>query len=579
MCGTLARVLAIAALLVTTRLNANSIYVDVANQSGIEDGTSMHPYRTLRAGVSHATPGDTVLVAHGIYNETGAPLSWPAGIAIVGAGVGSTNIHALLKVASEYQTRPVVLARCAVDSVEIGRTDTVRDAGASTLVRDCETRYLVVTWSGANDVTLERVTSPLLNMNGANQTPQLRQIRAYGCTLRSVIIVLSGPNDLVIDSTWVQGPATVTTAGDALLEDETCAVTRSKFDSTAQIAMTHMGLSVRGNQFLAELSVTMSNGATVIDSNELGRYGQAFMGVADDLTFSNNEVSTDQSAYALAFYGSRMTVTDNDIHGGSRAMYVVGEDLHVTNNVISGSGGDGINLNGSGEIASNQVSSCAAVGINATNATYIRKNNVTNCGTGMVLDGGSIVERNTVSFNKGIGILVKDTVDLGGGAQNGAGQNTMQRNPQYDLVVDTSVHSQIVIFARHNFWDHTTEASVRLLDLYDADKDARLARVDIMPLGVVGVDEPAVPATNLLACYPVPAHGVLHARVALVHPGAPEVVVSDLLGRIVSRQRVGSVDAGMQDITVDGLDGLCGVYLVEIVQGGRTVSSAMAILQ
>ncbi len=52
---------------------AATIYVDAANQSGIEDGTQTNPFDTVVEGLSAAALGDTVSVAPGIYygNLTG----------------------------------------------------------------------------------------------------------------------------------------------------------------------------------------------------------------------------------------------------------------------------------------------------------------------------------------------------------------------------------------------------------------------------------------------------------------------------------------------------------------------------
>lgn len=49
-----------------------TIYVDAANVSGVEDGTSAHPFRTLAAAVAASQDGrsDTIRVRPGIYNES-----------------------------------------------------------------------------------------------------------------------------------------------------------------------------------------------------------------------------------------------------------------------------------------------------------------------------------------------------------------------------------------------------------------------------------------------------------------------------------------------------------------------------
>ena len=46
-----------------------NIYVDARNASGIEDGTQTHPFNSIAEGIEAVTPGKSVIVAAGTYNE------------------------------------------------------------------------------------------------------------------------------------------------------------------------------------------------------------------------------------------------------------------------------------------------------------------------------------------------------------------------------------------------------------------------------------------------------------------------------------------------------------------------------
>lgn len=46
-----------------------NIYVDTANITGIEDGTETHPFNFITEGIEAVTPGKSVVVAEGAYNE------------------------------------------------------------------------------------------------------------------------------------------------------------------------------------------------------------------------------------------------------------------------------------------------------------------------------------------------------------------------------------------------------------------------------------------------------------------------------------------------------------------------------
>ncbi|MFQ5999361.1 MAG: nitrous oxide reductase family maturation protein NosD [Candidatus Bathyarchaeia archaeon] len=53
---------------VPVKADPKTIYVDASN-TGFEDGTQEHPYNTIKEGINAASPGDTVFVYNGIYNE------------------------------------------------------------------------------------------------------------------------------------------------------------------------------------------------------------------------------------------------------------------------------------------------------------------------------------------------------------------------------------------------------------------------------------------------------------------------------------------------------------------------------
>jgi len=67
-------------------------YVDAGNTSGAEDGTTTHPFNTIAEGIVTVSPGKSVIVAAGTYNEK---LIINKGIVLQGAGKESTFINGL----------------------------------------------------------------------------------------------------------------------------------------------------------------------------------------------------------------------------------------------------------------------------------------------------------------------------------------------------------------------------------------------------------------------------------------------------------------------------------------------------
>ncbi len=71
-----------------------TIYVDLNNTSGIEDGSFEHPYNTIQEGIAAAGSGDTVLVAEGLYNITERIRITKNGITLKGSGAENTILLA-----------------------------------------------------------------------------------------------------------------------------------------------------------------------------------------------------------------------------------------------------------------------------------------------------------------------------------------------------------------------------------------------------------------------------------------------------------------------------------------------------
>jgi hypothetical protein len=68
---------------------AATIYVDVNNNTGTENGSQQFPFTTIQAGINAAAAFDQVQVAAGVYNET---IAVRDGVSVFGAGPGQSII-------------------------------------------------------------------------------------------------------------------------------------------------------------------------------------------------------------------------------------------------------------------------------------------------------------------------------------------------------------------------------------------------------------------------------------------------------------------------------------------------------
>ena len=80
--------------------------------------------------------------------------------------------------------------------------------------------------------------------------------------------------------------------------------------------------------------------------------------------------------------------------------------------------------------------------------------------------------------------VIRVPIDLGGGADSGAGGNILRGNGDYDLRIDIAGADTDIIYARNNFWDHVTHADISTFDIFDRQDIDSLPRVDFTPFAV-----------------------------------------------------------------------------------------------
>ncbi|MGB5659373.1 MAG: hypothetical protein WBO54_07815, partial [Thermoanaerobaculia bacterium] len=74
--------------------DGTTIFVDVENTTGIEDGSEEHPFDNVQEGINLATTGDVVGVAPGLYDQSSNyVIDGLQDLSLVGMGPGRTIIR------------------------------------------------------------------------------------------------------------------------------------------------------------------------------------------------------------------------------------------------------------------------------------------------------------------------------------------------------------------------------------------------------------------------------------------------------------------------------------------------------
>ncbi|MFC2146411.1 DUF1565 domain-containing protein, partial [Acidobacteriota bacterium] len=235
------------------------------------------------------------------------------------------------------------------------------------------------------------------------------------------------------------------------------------------------------------ITITKSNNQYPVYIRETG---EGFNTIQDALDAASNNQHIDVSAGTykenISVYKNVSVVGENPnttIIDGSNGYYgvMMYSDGTLKNFKITGSGIANIYCYNSNPQIINNIITDTNLGIrhDYTTKALIKNNTIRNNSYGINCYGNctSIITGNTITNNRN-GIFIKDSSqpDIGGGGESSGG-NAIRNNENHDI----TNYSPHTIYAKNNYWDHSSEEDIDKNDIYDDDENSSSGEVVFVP--------------------------------------------------------------------------------------------------
>jgi hypothetical protein len=569
-------------------LTAQVIYVDVSNTTGIEDGTTAHPFNTIKEGINAASAGNTVMIKQGTYvpdeswSGNNHTLFLKAGVKLIGESRDNTIIAGIvvdqqssnlsiglekLKFDEFHFIRPThtgpftdlnTILHCSTTLISLGfgagipvndttpgsnngfrvednnlGTDGIiefkQGAGASELkVLGNKCGYIYLKSGGGYKYTIDNndVRYGLFDNSAANKTT-ISNNRVFNGTISD----LSGGNQHGIQDEFIENNTITANENSPAFINE---------DYKAGIIVKSRSATVRNNV------ITCSGHVSGIRSSA----GAPLHIINNTITLDEVQASdTDpyEGTSGIFNYSGWGYVTGNRIHGGNMGYYSKAATVEFADNVIENS----------------------YTGFYSMGAEVVHHNTITNCkGDGMILDGlkGPIYS-NAIKNNSGSGIrILRVPIDLGGGKDNCPGLNQVTGNGNYDLYIEKTNTQYPVLYARYNVWDHTDTLDIMQYDIRDGNDSTGLVRVDFTPASYLGIEN-AVSITQP-EISPNPFSQSTSIKWVLAKRSFVSLKILDLTGKVIKILVNEQLDPGEHHLIFDACSLPAGVYLCRLQANG-----------
>lgn len=608
-----------------THLNAQIIYVDANNSTGVENGSAANPYNTIEEGLAIIQSQDTLLIANGTYSKHSFLIT--RCITITGESQESTVVEGDFVLSSSLDTMPVSISQLYCNNVRCSDSGSTR---TPLIIRDCILQNFYDTTSSVvstgsilfeNNIVIDSIYIGNRSCRGSREIADCET--GGDVTVSSV----SSKGNIRINDNQINGNLRLTTVSRAdtifidsnSISDSLVIISLSTYPNIVTENLIDKGLSIAavssyGNHIL-DNQITrgsikgsfISAKQVLIDGNELLNGGIDFRSRSANVTISNNTINSDGTAT-----GIKLTTVSGGVISRNKVIlpYLppTGQLTGVDTNAVSAISVNTISFKGIWEndlqggsygiylksispngIANNKItSSHTGIGL-ATISCRVDSNMVTNCkGDGMILDiypeygdTNSIrLKFNTVINNGGHGIRVKHNAQLGIKDDSLTGYNVIRNNDGYDLYLETPAMLTDTIFALNNIWTHSTEAEISEFDIYDGKDNDSLARVHFTPFSASGInDASGIEPNFLLRNVPNPFHESAVISWQLPAGSYVELKIYDFLGKDIQTLAKGYMLPGNYQVSFNAFGMPAGIYFCKLKASGKVVTKKVIILK
>lgn len=566
-------------------VSAQKIYVDVTNTTGEEDGTEQHPFNTIGEGIVASVPGTTIMIKQGVYvpdsSWSGLPaLILKAGVKLEGESRDNTIINGIV-VDQENSNLSTGIEKLKFDEYYFARGTHAGPFSDTNIIRNCFTGYIDLAFGAGipvNDTTSGPNYSFLIENNDLGtegvidfkQGAGVSNLTVKNNTCGYIHLKSGGGYTYLIDDNDIQYG----------IDDKSA--TNTTTISNNRIANGGIDDKSGGNQYGIEDEIIENNVITADENSPAfidEDYKAGIQAKSRSVTIRNNiitctgNVSGIRTSAGAPMHIVNNTITIDEVQAPAPDPYESTSGIfnysgwgYITGNKISGGNMGYYSKAGTAEFAWNEIEKSYS-GFYSMGAEEVHHNIIKDCkGDGMILDGlKGPLSYNMVLNNGGAGIrITRVPIDLGGGADNSPGKNTLRGNNNFDLYIETISATNPVLFARNNLWDHESATEISQMDIRDGNDSTGLVTVDFTNWGILGIMDQDCAEVVI---YPNPVRDKL--AVGSCHSAVVKIEVVDLCGKVVMKLFEGKFNSDKMEFGVSDLP--AGIYFIKIISGEKNI--------